>query len=63
MDVVTLCTSVKKFQPVYRWQLSIFKLVSLYQQVLHVSVAFIRTSHNAALSYQIKDSRKLEITD
>jgi len=54
---------MKKFEIVYRQQLRIFKLVSLYQQVLQVSIAFIRTSHNAALGYHIKDSRKLEITD
>lgn len=54
---------MKKFEIAYGQQLSIFKLASLYQQVLHVRIVFIRTLHNAALGCQIKDSRMLEITD
>lgn len=50
------------FERMDRQQLSIFKLVSLYQSVPCKHSHYEDCTH-VALGYQIKDGRKLKITD
>lgn len=62
-NAVILCPGGKTFEPAYGQQLSIFKLLSPYQQVLHVITESIGTLHSAALGYQIGVGRKLGNTN